>query len=139
MRYHGFARRVQDVNPGLFSRPPHRPAVVESPIVDLLGASHRAGPLPRDGMKNEKETPMPHKISPPVTVGKYLVSPIIRILDNGWYACSVSIRSGRGEQTTDRVLRLTRLFRDAVAAAEYAVAEGLQWISGARRGAAHPA
>ena len=33
----------------------------------------------------------------PVTVGKYLVSPIIRLLDNGWYACSVSIRSGRGQ------------------------------------------
>jgi len=68
----------------------------------------------------------------PVTVGKYLISPIIRVLDNGWYACSVSIRSGRGQQTTDRVLRLTRLFRDAVTAAEYAMAEGLQWIGGGR-------
>lgn len=68
----------------------------------------------------------------PVTVGKYLVSPIIRLLENGWYACSVSIRSGRGQQTTDRVLRLTRLFRDAVTAAEYAMAEGLQWIGGGR-------
>jgi hypothetical protein len=68
----------------------------------------------------------------PVTVGKYLVSPIIRLLDNGWYACSVSIRSGRGQQTTDRVLRLTRLFRDAVMAAEYALDEGVQWIVGTR-------
>jgi len=68
----------------------------------------------------------------PVTVGKYLVSPIIRLLENGWYACSVSIRSGRGQQTTDRVLRLTRLFRDAVTAADYALAEGLQWIGGTR-------
>ncbi|GAB3664598.1 hypothetical protein [Ramlibacter alkalitolerans] len=74
----------------------------------------------------------------PVTVGKYLVSPIIRLLDNGWYACSVSIRSGRGQQTTDRVLRLTRLFRDAVTAADYALAEGLQWIVGTR-GAVRPA
>jgi hypothetical protein len=82
---------------------------------------------------------MPHKNSTPVTVGKYLVSPIIRLLDNGWYACSVSIRSGRGEQTTDRVLRLTRLFRDALAAAQYAVAEGLQWIGGARSSTARPA
>jgi hypothetical protein len=73
----------------------------------------------------------------PITVGKYLVSPIIRLLDNGWYACSVSIRSGRGRQTTDRVLRLTRLFRDAVTAAEYALAEGLQWIGGAN-GAVRP-
>ena len=74
----------------------------------------------------------------PVLVGKYLVSPIIRLLDNGWYACSVSIRSGRGQQTTDRVLRLTRLFRDAVTAAEYALAEGHQWIGGAR-GTVRPA
>jgi hypothetical protein len=74
----------------------------------------------------------------PVTAGRYLISPIIRLLDNGWYACSVSIRSGRGQQTTDRVLRLTRLFRDAVAAGEYALAEGLQWIVGAR-GAVRPA
>jgi len=74
----------------------------------------------------------------PVTVGKYLVSPIIQLLDNGWYACSVSIRSGRGQQTTDRVLRLTRLFRDAVTAAEYAMAEGMQWIVGAR-GSVRPA
>lgn len=64
----------------------------------------------------------------PITVGKYLISPLTRPLDNGWHACSVSIRSGSGSATTDRVVRLTRLFRDAVAAAEYAMAEGLRWI-----------
>jgi hypothetical protein len=30
------------------------------------------------------------------------------------------------------VLRLTRLFRDSVTAAEYAIAEGLQWIGVSR-------
>jgi hypothetical protein len=68
----------------------------------------------------------------PVTVGKYLISPMTRLLENGWYAVSVSIRSGRGQSTTDRVLRLTRLFRDSVTAAEYALAEGLQWIGVSR-------
>jgi hypothetical protein len=68
----------------------------------------------------------------PVTVGKYLISPMTRMLENGWYASSVSIRSGRGQSTTDRVLRLTRMFRDSVAAAEYALAEGLQWIVATR-------
>ena len=67
-----------------------------------------------------------------ITVGKYLVSPLTKLLANGWYACSVSIRSGRGQATTDRVLRLTRMFRDSVAAAEYALAEGLQWIGVSR-------
>jgi hypothetical protein len=63
-----------------------------------------------------------------VTVGKYLISPLTRLLANGWYACSVSIRSGSGSGTHDRVLRLTRLFRSHVAAVRYATAEGLQWI-----------
>jgi hypothetical protein len=63
-----------------------------------------------------------------ITVGKYLISPLTRALANGWYACSVSIRSGSGSGTHDRVLRLTRLFRSHVAAVAYATAEGLQWI-----------
>jgi hypothetical protein len=69
----------------------------------------------------------------PITVGKYLISPLTKALENGWFACSVSIRSGAGSTTTDRVVRLTRLFRDRLAAAEYALAEGLQWIGMARR------
>ena len=66
-------------------------------------------------------------------VGKYLVSPLIRALDDGWFASSVSIRSGHGAATTDRVLRLTRLFRCAQQAATYARAEALQWISAPQR------
>ncbi len=63
-----------------------------------------------------------------ITVGKYLISPLTKLLANGWYACSVSIRTGSGSNTHDRVLRLTRLFRSHVAAVGYATAEGLQWI-----------
>ena len=63
-----------------------------------------------------------------ITVGKYLVSPITKPLENGWYACSVSIRTGTGSGTHDRVLRLTRLFKDQIAAVGYATAEGLRWI-----------
>jgi len=64
----------------------------------------------------------------PVSAGRYLISPLTRPLDDGWFACSVSIRSGKGSATTDRVLRLTRLFRDPLAAAEFALAEGFKWI-----------
>lgn len=74
-----------------------------------------------------------------ITVGKYLISPLTKSLANGWYACSVSIRSGSGSATTDRVVRLTRLFRDRLAAAEYALGEGLQWIGVARPAMAMPA
>ncbi|MBC5782244.1 hypothetical protein H8N03_04760 [Ramlibacter sp. USB13] len=65
---------------------------------------------------------------PTLQVGKFLISPLTRLLENGWIASSVSIRSGSGSGTTDRVLRLTRLFRDSTAAADYAMGEGLQWI-----------
>lgn len=68
----------------------------------------------------------------PLTVGKYLISPLVKALENGWFASSVSIRSGSGRATTDRVLRLTRLFRNAEAAADYARGEGLQWVGAAR-------
>ncbi len=64
----------------------------------------------------------------PTIVGKYIISPLTKAMDNGWFACSVSIRSGSGSATTDRVVRLTRLFQDQVTAAEYAIAEGLQWV-----------
>ena len=63
-----------------------------------------------------------------ITAGKYLISPLVKLLENGWYAASVSIRSGSGSGTHDRVLRLTRLFRSKLAAVQYATAEGLQWI-----------
>ncbi|HZY20709.1 MAG TPA: hypothetical protein VFE82_19715 [Ramlibacter sp.] len=65
---------------------------------------------------------------PPTQVGKYLISPLTKRLDNGWIGCSVSVRSGTGSGTTDRVVRLTRLFRDLPAAAAYARDEGLRWI-----------
>ena len=68
----------------------------------------------------------------PHTVGKYLISPLTKLLENGWFACSVSIRSGTGSATTDRVVRLTKLFRDRLAAADYALGEGLQWIGAPR-------
>lgn len=72
------------------------------------------------------------------TAGKYLISPLVKRLDDGWFSCSVSIRSGSGQGTTDRVVRLTRLFRDQLSAADYARAEGLHWI-GAGSHAARPA
>lgn len=68
----------------------------------------------------------------PARVGKYLVSPLVKVLDDGWFASSVSIRSGAGSATTDRVLRLTRIFRCATEAAAYCHAEALRWISNSR-------
>lgn len=64
----------------------------------------------------------------PITVGKYLISPLTNPQADGWFSCSVSIRSGSGTGTTDRVVRLTRQFRDRPAAADYAIAQGLEWM-----------
>ncbi|MBK0393793.1 hypothetical protein [Ramlibacter algicola] len=66
----------------------------------------------------------------PQQVGKYLVSPLVKCLGNGWFASSVSIRSGSGSGTSDRVLRLTRMFLSVPEAVAYARAEGLRWIQG---------
>ena len=69
-----------------------------------------------------------------ITVGKYRISPLIRMVENGWYACSVSIRSASGAGTPERVLRPTRLFRERVAALRYATGEGLRWTGHNGRG-----
>lgn len=65
----------------------------------------------------------------PLTLGKYHITPLTKALDEGGFGCSVSIRSGSGSGTTDRVVRLPRHFYDRVAAAAYALEEGLRWVS----------
>lgn len=65
-----------------------------------------------------------------VAVGKYLVSPLIKQLDDGRFAASVSIRSGRGRGMHDRVMRFTELFRSECAAVRYATEQGQSWIQG---------
>lgn len=73
-------------------------------------------------------------IHKPLQVGKYLVSPLTRLNDNGRYAASVSIRSGCGTATHDRVLRLVPVFDTCDAAAHYAAKQGVAWL-GANRAA----
>ncbi len=73
-----------------------------------------------------------------ITVGRYLISPLPKQLACGAWTSSVSIRSGAGRSTHDRVLRLTRTFHDSPSATAYAVAEGRNYI-GHRHPANHPA
>jgi len=63
-----------------------------------------------------------------IEVGKYLVSPTARHQGEGRFAASVSIRSGRGSGTHDRVLRFTGIFDSAAAAVHYATEHALGWI-----------
>jgi hypothetical protein len=65
----------------------------------------------------------------PTTIGKYLVSPLTRRLDDGRYQSSVSIRSGQGRAMHDRVLRFTQPFMTPLDALRYAAAQGREWVS----------
>ena len=68
-------------------------------------------------------------ISPPcMAVGKYLVSPLAKPQGEGRYLASVSIRSGQGSATHDRVMRFSGLFDTAALALQYATDHALGWI-----------
>jgi hypothetical protein len=63
-----------------------------------------------------------------IEMGRYLVSPMIKTQADGSFAASVSIRSGRGMASHDRVMRFTPSFLSQRAAIRYATAEGLAWV-----------
>ena len=63
-----------------------------------------------------------------MAVGKYLVSPLAKPQGEGRYAASVSIRSGQGSATYDRVMRFSGLFDSAALALQYATEHALGWI-----------
>ena len=67
--------------------------------------------------------------NPCFSLGRYVVSPLTRLLDDGAYSASVSIRSGRGSASTDRVMRFKDLFESADAAHRYAHEQGLIWVA----------
>jgi hypothetical protein len=62
-----------------------------------------------------------------IPVGKYLVSPLTHVTDDGCYTASVSIRSGRGSGTHDRVFRFAMRFPTRESARRHAAEHGVQW------------
>lgn len=64
-----------------------------------------------------------------MAVGKYLVSPLAKPQGEGRYVASVSIRSGKGSATHDRVMRFSGLFDNAASALQYATEHALGWIN----------
>ncbi|HET8870530.1 MAG TPA: hypothetical protein VFM48_08795 [Aquabacterium sp.] len=62
------------------------------------------------------------------TVGRFVLSPITRQTESGHYAASLSIRSGNGSSTHDRVFRFIPLFPTSQAAAHYALKQGLSYL-----------
>jgi len=61
-------------------------------------------------------------------VGRFLLSPLTRNTDCGHVAASLSIRSGKGAGTHDRVFRFTPLFRSHRDAATYALQQGMDFL-----------
>lgn len=63
-----------------------------------------------------------------ITLGKYRIAACPRLLDDGRYAAQVSIASGRGSASTDRVMRFVDDFPTHDAASRYAIEQGLSWV-----------
>ncbi len=74
----------------------------------------------------------------PITLGKYRIAACPRPLEGGRFAAQVSIASGRGSATTDRVMRFHDDFPSHDAAAHYALAQGLVWVHNTQRLQAAP-
>ncbi|SFR90859.1 hypothetical protein SAMN05428960_3038 [Mitsuaria sp. PDC51] len=62
-----------------------------------------------------------------IEVGRFLVSPMTKPHADGGFAAAVSIRSGRGMASIDRVMRFVPTFETRRAALRYAETEGTAW------------
>ncbi len=62
-----------------------------------------------------------------IQLGRYRISPMTQRRDDGGFDAAVSIRSGQGSESVDRVLRFTPWFPNSQAALRYAQSEGLSW------------
>lgn len=64
----------------------------------------------------------------PFTVGKFLITPLIRSDNAGRFIAALSIRRGQGTQTHDRVYTFKPEFTNKDSAMTYAAAQGRYWM-----------
>ena len=62
-------------------------------------------------------------------VGRFVLSTFSHRTECGQFAASLSIRSGSGSGTHDRVFRFIPLFRSKRAAERYALAQGREYLA----------
>jgi hypothetical protein len=74
----------------------------------------------------------------PLTLGKYRIAASPRLLPGGLFAAQVSIASGQGSASTARVMRFDSAFATHAAAADYGLAQGIDWVHDAARQSARP-
>ncbi|MCB5191857.1 hypothetical protein LG198_14075 [Methylobacillus arboreus] len=65
----------------------------------------------------------------PFMVGRYLITPIFRINENGRFTASVSIRSGQGSSTHCRIYSFEPEFVSSEKALNHAASQGHVWLS----------
>jgi len=64
----------------------------------------------------------------PFTVGKFLITPLTRAVENGLFTASISIRPGQGTQTHDQIYSFKPEFDSLEGALVYAAAQGRYWL-----------
>ena len=69
-----------------------------------------------------------HCLHQSILMGKYRIQPCSRALPNGAFGAQVSVASGRGSASTDRVMRSVPEFATPAAASQYALDEGVLWV-----------
>ena len=84
-------------------------------------------------MNQSKTVFSPSPLSPVVNIGKYRIAACPSVLGSGRFSAQVSIASGRGSASTDRVMRFTTDFPCHASAARYAMTQGIDWARAATR------
>lgn len=60
--------------------------------------------------------------------GKFLITPLSRLVKEGAFSASLSIRRGQGRQTHDRIYTFKPEFATRDGALSYAAAQGRDWL-----------
>lgn len=71
---------------------------------------------------------------PTICLDGFAVTPMSRATDAGTYTSAVSIRSGRGQASHDRVFRFTPQFSQPAQALAYAEGQARHWLRSGRPG-----
>jgi len=82
------------------------------------------------GARSGGREPGKLRIPTSFSFGKYLVSPLTRRQSDGRWSAAVSIRTGQGSATHDRVLRFVPAFDTPHDARRYAAGQAQDWLAG---------
>jgi hypothetical protein len=91
-------------------------------------AQPSTGPVQRCDLPSLKYMTIHYCSHQPISMGKFRIQPCSRALPNGAFGAQVSVASGRGSASTDRVMRFVPEFATPDAASQYALDEGMLWV-----------